>query len=79
MTTAKSDGNKDNAAAGQATCAVCMGAFGEAEVYFHATVSGHAARICPRCLHILIHGMSIAEARMRMGIPTVCEGDGGPA
>ena len=49
-------------------CAVCMGQFGRAEVYFRAVISGIDRRVCPRCLHILIHGMSIADARARLGI-----------
>lgn len=49
-------------------CAVCLGAFGPVEVYFRAEVEGRDRRVCPRCLHILIHGMSIADARRRMGV-----------
>lgn len=45
-----------------------MGHFGRSEVYFHTVVDGKESLVCPRCLHILIHGMSIAEARSRMGL-----------
>ncbi|MBI4178332.1 hypothetical protein HY522_02770 [bacterium] len=54
--------------AGDVACAVCSGHFGQPEVHFHASVNGSDALICPRCLHILIHGMSIADARVRMGL-----------
>ncbi|OGH56230.1 MAG: hypothetical protein A3G34_05970 [Candidatus Lindowbacteria bacterium RIFCSPLOWO2_12_FULL_62_27] len=49
-------------------CAVCEGHFGKSEVYFLAAIDNHQTKVCPRCLHILIHGMSIAEARHRLGL-----------